>query len=86
MGAIMEDYKIVTNLLTKATHYWDAKSGLCDIIFTDLLGDELTCKKRDSSVVRITVSKIKLSESVLYSLTPLNANRFSIMWTVPNEN
>lgn len=82
----MDDYKIVSNLLSKATHYWDSKHGLCDIIFADLIADELTCKKRDSSTVKITVSKIKLSESVLYSLTPLNANRFSIMWTVPNEN
>lgn len=82
----MDDYKIVTNLLTKATHYWDTKHGLCEIVYTDLLSDCLNCKTRDGRVVKVTISKMKLTECVLYCLTPLNANRFSIMWTVPNEN
>lgn len=82
----MDDYQIVSNLLSKATHYWDLWSGLCQIILVDLIGDTIICKDKDSQPVKITISKIKLSESVLYSLTPLNANRFSIKWTVPNEN
>ena len=82
----MDDSAVISNLVCDATHYWDIRVGLCEVILVDFSDDVLICKDRKLTVHSIPISKMQLSECVLYKLTALNANRFSIKWSVPNED